>query len=175
MNNGATDAGNGDILEVRAKKLARGKERGHLRQHYITAAVVSIDAEYFGIPVDGLRQIVKAPPISNLPGMPPWLRGIAQVRGELISVVSLARFFKLESSGVSDFLAVVEGKLGAIGLLADTLLGFRDIYADEIAEKFGKNTADDERPIRAITKDLVSIIDLQRLLDDKRLIVDDTP
>jgi chemotaxis signal transduction protein len=45
----------------------------------------------------------------------------------------------------------------------DTVLGFREITADEIAASFFDNKKSERRPVKGTTRDLVAIIDIDRL------------
>jgi purine-binding chemotaxis protein CheW len=159
-------------LRQRAERLARQAHQGALRRPDVSVAVLAVGGERLGIPVDGLREIVKAPPIAPLPGLPSWIAGIVQIRGELISVAHLGRMFEIETDANPAFLAIVEHQGRPVGLLADDLLGLREIFGDEIAEKFEETAGDSSRPVRATTRDLLAILDLQRLVEDERLVVD---
>jgi chemotaxis signal transduction protein len=161
-----------EILARRAEILARTTSDEQERQVELTAALVAIGSERFAIPVGKLREIIKAPPIAVLPELPPWMPGIVQIRGELISVVDIARWFGLATGSQPELLAVIEGPEGPLGLLVDAVLGFRDIYSDEIATSFSRDETAVGRPIRAITRSLIALVDVERLLLSNQIIVD---
>lgn len=160
------------VLERRARQLAAVPEKQADRRIAARVAVVAVGEERFGIPVDGLRGILRAPPIAQLPGMPEWLPGIVQVRGELMSVLDLGRWFQVTGRGAEPtFLAVVEGSRGALGLLVESVEGFREVGEDEIAQKLTAAPRAVGRPIRATTRDLVTLLDIERLLESPQIIV----
>jgi purine-binding chemotaxis protein CheW len=160
------------VLEERAKALARPGDVDHDRELDSTVAVVVIGHETFGIPVESLREIVRVPPIARLPHLPTWVAGIAQLRGELLCVVHTALWFHLLTASTPELLAVMEGPEGPVGLLVDAVVGFREVYANEIAALFGRSIAAGGRPIRAVTNDLVALLDAERILRSERVIVD---
>ncbi len=159
------------LLERRARQLATVPEKQVDRRVAATVAVVAAGDERFGIPVDGLRGILKAPPIAHLPGMPEWLPGIVQVRGELISALDLGRWFQVTDPAEPTFLAVVEGSRGALGLLVEAVEGFREVAEEEIAQKLTAAPRTAARPIRGTTRDLVTLLDIERLLESPQIIV----
>lgn len=160
------------VLAERAERLARGGAGADERKLAYQIALLAVGSERFGIPASGLREIVAAPPVAALPGLPAYLQGVSQIRGDLICIVDLAKLMDIEGVETTNALAIVEGAQGAIGLLADEVLGFRDVHSDELAEGFVGASRADNRPVEAMTKDLVAIIDLERLLESGQLVVD---
>lgn len=146
------------ILERRARALAQVPPALGERRLIDTVALVGIGAEVFGVPVDGVREIVRTPPITPLPSLPAWLPGIVQIRGEILNAVHLARWLGIEERGPGPYLVVLAGGEVPCGLLVSSVLGFRQVYADELATEL---RAGDQgrRPISHTTLDLVSLLD----------------
>ncbi|MCP4902564.1 MAG: hypothetical protein GY906_36840, partial [bacterium] len=71
----------------------------------------------------------------------------------------------LRSTGSQRFrlVAVVESTQGPLALAVDRVIGLRDIFTDEIAETLQSRSGDEDRPIKATTKDLVSLLDVDLL------------
>lgn len=159
-------------LDQRAKRLAERVAGDQRRRPEVTVAVIAVGQERFGVPVEGLREIVRAPAVTPLPALPAWMPGIVQVRSELLPVIDLARWLDAESRDARRFLAIVERRGEALGILADGLLGLREVFADEIAEQFEQTAPENALPLRSTTRDLVAVLDLDRLLSDRRLLVD---
>ncbi len=171
MSGGDEDARYREKLDQRAKRLAERAEVDQRRQPDVIVAVIAVGRERFGVPVDGLREIVRSPVVTPLPGLPEWMPGIVQVRSELLATIDLARWLDPESRDPRRFMAIVERRGEALGILADSLLGLREIYADEIAERFEETASESGLPIRSTTRDLVVVLDLDRLLSDRRMLV----
>lgn len=160
------------VLELRAERLRRSGRREDRHRVVEEIAVLAVGNERVGIPVAGLRELVPCPPIAALPGLPPWLTGVVQIRGELISVVDLARWLDIPSDQVPDRLAVVEGPSGALGLLAHRVLGFRELADEDLADDHVGTSPVAGRLLRGMTNDLVAILDVGRLVADQDLTVD---
>jgi purine-binding chemotaxis protein CheW len=158
------------ILLRRAERLARSHTDERSSRVVDRIAVLEVGAERIGVPVEGLREIVLCPPIAALPGLPPWIRGVVQLRGELMTVVDLGRWLGIEGAGEGEGrLAVIATPAGPIGLLAARVAGFREVEESELSEQI--LGANESGSIRATTRDLVAILDLARIADDPRLIV----
>lgn len=57
--------------------------------------VFTLDEAHYALPVANMLEIVRPPMITSLPFTPNWLRGIANLRGDIITVVDLRIFFGL--------------------------------------------------------------------------------
>jgi chemotaxis signal transduction protein len=175
------------VLRARAERLARAERRSEAgevaAQVAAQVAVIAVGDERFGVPAERIRELVDVPAIASLPGLPGWLPGLAQIRGELVSVVDLARLFGIVAEKAAEKVAekaadeapgclvVVECAAGPLGLLASRNLGFRVVRSTEIAAGFSQSTSRDERPVRFVTRDLCAVLDLERLAADERLVV----
>jgi len=148
-----------ELLARRAERLAAAESDDGPRRIAARVALVGAGTQRLGIPVEVLREIVPMPDITALPGLPRWLLGITHVRGEIVGVVELASILGAGGERASA-MAVVESAGGPLGLAVESVLGFRDIYEDELSAQM---MADSQRPIQAMTKDLVAIVDVERL------------
>jgi len=148
-----------EILKRRAERLAKVTSDEKPRRVALQVALVGAGGQRLGIPVETLREIVLLPAITTLPALPRWLLGMTHVRGELIGVVNLAMVLGASAESLCA-MAVVDGAGGPVGLAVESVLGFQDIYHDELSEPI---RADAQSPIRAITKDFLTIIDVKRL------------
>ena len=159
------------VLEQRAKKLAEALQFKGQRKEIAYVAVVTVGNEDFGIPVKSLVEVVKAPSITRVPELPDWMRGIVQVRGQLMTVVDLARWFRISTSTRCEFLAILSGPPGLLGLQIETIVDFRTIYADEIVQTLQVSESTTSRPFRATTRDLLTLLDTTRLFNSQQLIL----
>ena len=156
----------------RAQLLAQAEDEQEERHKLFTVAVVRVGGALYGLPVEGIREIIATPPLAPLPNTAPWFLGITHLRGELLSVVHLADWIEVETVARAAFLAIVEGPEGPLGLAVEKVLEFRDIFAEEIAQIFDKSQVDADKPFRATTKDVITILDLDRITKDPRLVID---
>lgn len=83
-------------------------------------------------PLDHVLEVLPPPPWTIVPGVRPWLKGIANVRGNLITIVDLSEFF-----GKPPVLLDAEARLMIMnvpelhtGLLVNEVLGLRHFDVD---------------------------------------------
>ncbi len=86
--------------------------------------------------MDEISEIVSLPPVTRIPGVKPWVVGMANMRGMLLPVIDLERFMYGSSSGVVDgnrrLLVIRQGEVFA-GLMIEQIIGMRHYWADEKA------------------------------------------
>lgn len=162
-----------EILRMRAERLARDDHDAEVRRGGFEVALVAAGRERFGVPVTGLREILPVPPITRLPGTPPWMLGLTQVRGELVGVVDLGGWL-----GVRDpddepaYLVLVEGRGdGPLGMTVTEVLGFRRVHAEDLQRDTDRAPDALEGAVSGMTRDLIVILDLPRLLERPELVL----
>jgi len=160
-----------EILRARAEALARPLDRQHEDAVYETVVVVTVGDEKLGLPASSMTAILQRFAITPVFGTPPWLAGVAHLRGELFSVIRLEHWLGQREASRGEQLAVIAGPDGLLGILIDEVLGFRDIREDELSEALAP-AASERRFTRAVTKDLISILDVPRLIASSEIVVD---
>jgi purine-binding chemotaxis protein CheW len=59
--------------------------------------VFALDEELFAVHSNLVAEVLNPLPVTPLPGVPEWLSGVANLRGEIISVVDLRQFWKKQT------------------------------------------------------------------------------
>jgi len=86
-----------------------------------------IAENHFIAPMEYVREIMKFPLVSQVPGSKDWVKGIANVRGNLLPVFDLQGFLSNLATPVkreARILAIAKDKLSA-GLLVDEVYGMK--------------------------------------------------
>lgn len=83
--------------------------------------------------IDEINELLAVPPLTPVPGTKPWLLGVANVRGNLMPVVDMARFLFSERTLHSERarLLVVRQGGGSVALLVDEVFGQRTVDAEQ--------------------------------------------
>jgi purine-binding chemotaxis protein CheW len=63
--------------------------------------VFALDEEFYAVHSNLVVEVLSPQPVTPLPGVPEWLSGVANLRGEIISVVDLRKFWKKKSASVA--------------------------------------------------------------------------
>ncbi len=158
------------VLRERAERLAQSVRTSGEQRAELEMAVCCVGQELFGIPVAMLREILPLPPVTRLPGTPEWLRGIAQVRGDLLSVVDLGRFYQVAGAAEPTLVAVIDGPRGAIGFTVERVLSYRSLSLAELGQGDLPARAE-SRATLGVTRDLVVVLDVMHLIEQPELVL----
>ena len=87
--------------------------------------LVGIAALHLAIAIDDLSEVGPLPTITALPNLPPWIQGIVNIRGEIVSVIDLGGFLNIAGRGVCDGNRFVarRHKKRKIGIRVDRIIG----------------------------------------------------
>jgi len=100
----------------------------------------SLLGQRFVTPMSEVAELMRLPQATRLPGVKPFVLGIANVRGRLMAILDLAMFFGANSTlpRVQRRVLAVEDEEQYFGFLVDESLGMQhfpsDAYADAIEE-----------------------------------------
>ena len=144
---------------------------------YLTFALAE---EEYGLPVLRVREIIKMMDITEVPQVPPHIKGVLNLRGKVIPVIDLRLKFGFTQGEVTSrtCIIVVEVALAAsrvmMGIIVDHVSEVLNIVADEIEQtpQFGDRVCIDYMKGVAKVKGTVKILlDLDRVLgtDDAAL------
>ncbi len=92
-----------------------------------------------------IDEILRVPRCTRVPGAQPWVRGVANLRGVILSVIDLGAY--LGETGARDTsgarVLVINGRGAPSGLMVHELSGMRHFYADQA----DNDQADTDSPI----------------------------
>jgi twitching motility protein PilI len=114
-------------LEQRAREVAAGARDGAAGQEWIGVAF-RMGGETFLVARDEAREVMGVPAaVTRVPGARSWIRGLANVRGQLLPVIDLKQYFGSGESvaGRNTRVIVVNHREVPAGLVVDEVLGFR--------------------------------------------------
>ncbi len=114
--------------------------------------------------------------LTPLPGIPRFVIGIMNVRGKTLSVIDLKKFFDLPQRGLGDLNKVIILSSGGMefGILADTILGVREIRSSDLRLSLPTLTGIREDYLKGVTGDRLVVLDAERILSDKRIVVNES-
>lgn len=111
--------------------------------------------------------------LTRLPGTPAFVLGIMNVRGEIISVIDIRKFFAIPEEGLTrlNSVIVLQSESMVVGILADSLLGIRRIPVSDIQPALTIATGIKAEYLAGLTPDRTVLLDAARLLCDATIIV----
>jgi purine-binding chemotaxis protein CheW len=163
------------ILRARALELAKEQKKTELSDQVIKVVEFSLANERFGIELKYIREVYPLKEITFQPCVPSFVLGIINVRGQIISVIDLKKFFDLPEKGLTNLdrvLIINDNKMG-FGILADSILDIRSIPIEEIQPSLPTLKGIREEYLKGVTKERLVILDINKLLSDKKIIVNE--
>ncbi len=95
---------------------------GYARNQHIKFTLSDV---VMAIPLSDVHEIGRHPRITQLPNLPPWVLGVSNIRGEIISMVDIKAFFHMPSSGArrnSRFIILHNPDM-KVGIIVEKIMG----------------------------------------------------
>ena len=164
-----------EILRARAKLLAREIQSPDTEEECLEVAEFLLAEERYAIEAAFVCEVYPLKELTPLPGTPPFISGITNVRGQILSVMDIKKFFDLPEKGITNLnkIIVVRSDEMELCILADVMLGVRTIPLTEIQPSLPTLTGIREEFLRGITNERIIILDIKKILADERIIVHD--
>jgi purine-binding chemotaxis protein CheW len=162
------------LLESRARRLAEPPPEATRPGDLLNVAIFSLARERYAIETRLLREIVRLVDYTPVPGAADFLVGVTNLRGEILPVFDLRRFFGLPDRGLTDQSRVLV--LGYdrrdLGVLADETHDVINLRTDTIFAPSSVAPSGGRAYIRGFTDEAVVVLDGDKLLRDPRLVID---
>lgn len=83
--------------------------------------IFSLADEHYGVDIFQVREIIRVPQITQIPGAPSYVRGVINLRGGVIPVIDLRQRFGMETGPGVDERRIVVAELGeqTVGMVVD--------------------------------------------------------
>lgn len=159
------------VLKARAKVLAREPEARTLDAERIEVVGFLLAYESYAIESSFVREVWPLKHLAPLPGTPPFVAGIVNVRGRIVSVINLKKFFDLPEKGLTDLNKVIILRDGRneFGILADSVLSVGHILRQEMQQTLPTLTGVRAEYIKGVTSARLIMLDAVKLMSDPKI------
>ncbi|MCX6652261.1 MAG: chemotaxis protein CheW [Methanomassiliicoccales archaeon] len=163
------------ILRARARILARKPAQEVTANDLIVVIEFRLGSETYAIESAFVRKVYQLKDYTPLPGTPNFVLGIINVRGQIFSVVDLSRFFNIPRRGLGELnkVIIIRNEEMEFGILADTVLGTRQISLKAIQALPPTVTGIGAEYLKGVTAERVIVIDAKKILGDEKVMVDE--
>jgi purine-binding chemotaxis protein CheW len=162
------------ILHERATKLAK-EAITVVSDDSINVVEFTLADERYALETCYVREVHPLVNLAEMPCAQKFVVGIINLRGEILSVIDLKKFFDLPENGLTDLNKVIVLHYGLMlfGILADSIVGVRSILKDVIQPTLPTLTGIRERYLKGVTSDRTVVLDGIKLLTDEAIIVNE--
>jgi purine-binding chemotaxis protein CheW len=161
------------VLEERALALAREPAQAELPDAWIEVVEFFLAHERYAVASEYVREVYPLEDITPLPCTPAFVLGIVNLRGEILSVIDIKKFFDLPEEGLTNLNKVIVLESGdmVFGIVADAISGVRRILRADIQSTLLTLVGIRAEYLQGVTVERVVILDAEKLLGDEKLIV----
>lgn len=163
------------ILKARARELAREPAATGAVQDALEVVEFALAGERYALPLASVREVGALKELTPVPGTPPFIAGIVNLRGEIHTVIDLKKFFDLPDTGITELnrVLVLAGDDLRLGILADAIHGVRSLAAGELQPSLPTLTGIRAEYLRGITAERLIVLEASRIVADEALLVCD--
>jgi len=162
-----------EVLAERARRLAVTAEQAAMPVAALELLPFRLGREHYAIETRYAREVVRLTGFTAVPGVEDFLIGVANLRGEIVPVFDLMRFFGFASQGLSDRSRVIV--VGAdeveFGIIADSAQAVMQVPVDTLVADAVFEGKRGGECVRGLTCDAMIVLDGAALIKDRRLYI----
>ncbi|MHB8857894.1 MAG: chemotaxis protein CheW [Thermoleophilia bacterium] len=137
--------------------------------------VFSLAGETFAVEITRIREIIRIPKVTWVPGAPDLIRGVINLRGNVVAVIDLAAILSLPASVETPKSRIIVAETGdqVAGMLVDSVSRVSDIAPSQVEPAL--RTLDESQRSFVIAQSsqdekLIGILDLEQIMERVRAI-----
>jgi len=150
-----------NTMELEEEDTQKGK--------YLT---FSLDKEVYAIEIKYVTEIIGIQPITEIPELPDYIKGIVNLRGKIIPVMDVRLRFRKKAIDYNDRTCVIVIDVDniSVGLIVDNVMEVMSISDENIVPPPEMSRGSGNRYIKAIGKvgnDVKLILDCMKMISDE--------
>jgi len=162
-----------EILRRRARELAKAPDAEMGGARLMEILEFSLGPERYAFETSFVREVFPLTEITPLPGVPPYILGVVNVRGRILSVMDIRRLLDFANVGLTNLNKAIILHNGdmELAVLADEVAGVYAIDGDEGQRALATLSGRREEYLKGVTQDRVVVLDAEKLLASEDLLV----
>ncbi len=164
------------ILRRRALALAAPLHDGQRATvERLDLLVFALASERYGMETAHVLEVFVLRGLTPVPCTPAFILGVVNFRGRILPVVNVRKLLNLAGQELPERGLVVAVEAGGMtfGICADAVSGPRQVPAHEVAPSPAAYDGDRAPFIRGVTADMVTVLDLEAVARDPRLVINE--
>ncbi|HKB84336.1 MAG TPA: chemotaxis protein CheW [Burkholderiales bacterium] len=161
------------ILRARAQALARPPESTRVAEVSLELLEFRLAEERYALETRYVREVHPLKNLTPLPCTPAFVLGVVNVRGRILPVLDLKKFFGLPENGLTDLhrIILVGGNDLELGVLADIGVDVLTIRVESVQPPLPTLTGIGAEYLKGITAERLIVLDMGRILADPKILV----
>lgn len=161
------------VLRSRARALAREPDREGSDGGSTEVLSFFLAHEIYGIETTFIREVCPLREMTSLPCTPDHILGVINMRGQILTIVDIKRFLNLSDKGITNLnrVIIVQNAAMELGILASQIIGIVRVPPGELHPPIPTAISGAVPCLKGISSDGLILLDMERLLNDRQLIV----
>ncbi len=149
-------------------RVADGSENDPIYQ----LVTFRLEDESYGINVMHVQEVLRVTEIAPVPGAPPYVLGIINLRGNVVTVIDTRSRFGLPPGEIDEAsrIVIIESEMQVVGILVDSVAEVVELSGSEIDSAPNVGNEESSKFIQGVaTRDnnLLIVVDLNKLLSEE--------
>lgn len=159
------------ILDERARTLAAVLSDDLPLGEILEVVKFELGHEHYAIEACYVREVFRLRTFTAVPGTPDFVLGICNLRGQLLPIFDLRKFFKLVVNGVTDLsrVVIIGESQAEFGILADNVAQVMELPVEAIGKARASSIGVERSYLRGVTDDALIVLDGAALLKEPAL------
>ena len=164
-----------ELLEERAKEYSKVFESDEQNRASIEIVEFILAKERYGIETKFVGEVLQIKDLTPVPCTPSFILGIINLRGKIISVIDLKKFFGMPDKGISDLnkVIIVQNEVMEFGILADLIPGVSKISTDELQTELSSLDGIGKEFFKGLSKNGTIVLNVGKILSNKELCINE--
>jgi purine-binding chemotaxis protein CheW len=160
--------------EARTHATAGISIKTNEQTEFLEVVTFRLNGESYGIEARYVYEVMQLPHITVVPHTPAFLKGVINLRGEILAVFDFSRLFGLGSSTVENTAQlIIFGECHPhCAFVVDVVDEVKTVYASALSSPVAPFASIRSEMVRGVTAEALVILDGRELLTDKRLIIE---
>lgn len=161
----------------RAEELAKPTQGSAAAGEEFPVLIVMVGEERYGLPLGFLREIQKISTITRVPGVPPFILGVINLRGEVVSVLDPAVLLDVAGGngavGKESRIVVAEVAGIVVGLRVEKVVRIAMVPPEAVRPRIAA-AGSTVTPLTGIVThhgEVYPIVDIERMLDADTIVI----
>ena len=161
------------MLKNRAKALAQAPRSQISENDLLEVVEFQLTDEHYALETTHIREVYPLKELTPVPCTPPFVMGIINVRGQILSVLNLKKFFHLPEKGFSDLnkVIILHSATMEFGVLTDAIVGVRSLQLNALHQSLMTLSDTLTGYLKGVTAERLIVLDAAKILADKKIIV----
>ena len=139
----------------------------------------TLGEEHYGLDIMQVREIRGYEPVTKIANAPPFIKGVLNLRGDIVPIVDLRLKFAVGEATYNEFTIVIMLHIGEriVGIVVDSVSDVINISADEMKPppEFGVAFDSQYLPgLAPVNDQMIILLNIEKLISSKELGLFDT-